>query len=71
MGRDNDSELLCVLICITSSYRVVKMTNLKKKKNLKNSLLECMIEHTSLTTLYIKQPKIRRNIWITEIGLLI
>ena len=57
---------------IASSYRVVKMTNLKKrKKNLKNSLLECMIEHTCLTTLHIKQPKVRKNIWITEIGLLI
>lgn len=71
MGRDNNSELLCVLTCIASSYRVVKMTNLKNDNNLKTSLLECMVEHTSLTTQYIKQPKIRRNIWITEIGLLI
>lgn len=33
-----------------------------EKKNLKNSLLECMIECISLTTQYIKHRKIRRKI---------
>ena len=28
----NVYKILCVLVCIASSYRVVKMTNLKKKE---------------------------------------